>query len=1218
MSRTFQILQLNVGKQEMVQLSLLNDDSLKDFSVLAISEPYSWRSKENNSTVVIPVQHYNWTKMTPTALHNGRWAIRSMLWVRRDLEARQIAVDSADITAAVLRLPDRSILIISVYIPQSDLAALQQMLLLLQQVITSVYCQINTRLDIAIAGDFNRHDQLWGGEDVSMQRQGEADPIIDFIGDFSLHSLLPRRVKTWARNGQESTIDLILASDELAATLIKCRVHEVEHGSDHRAIETTFNIATPEQIVVERLLLKNAPWKAIQERIARDLQSTPIHEGTQTQTDQLMTIVLQAVHALTPKAKPSPYAKRWWTSNLTNLRRIYTYQRNQARAHRRAGTISQSLEQQAHDAAKEYHDAIRRQKNAHWQEFLQEDVNIWKAARYLRSSNSPAFDTIPPLERTDKSMTQGKEEQAEELLNTFFPLLPDEISDEPLQHQHPLVPWPELTMEEVERKVFATSGWKAPGDDGLPAAVWKQIWPVVKHRVLQLFQTSLAAGILPTQWRHARIIPLKKPEKGKYTTAKAWRPISLLATLGKILESVVAERVSYAAETFGLLPANHFGARKQRSAEQALLVLQECIYKAWRSRKVLSLISFDIKGAYNGVCKERLLQRLQARGIPPSIVRWIDAFCSDRTATIQVNGYNSPTQPLPQAGLPQGSPLSPILFLFFNADLVQERINNNGGSIAFIDDYTAWVTGPSAEANYIGIQQIVEKAVQWEKRSGATFETAKTVLVHFTRATHRSCSAPIAFKGEEIAPKSEVKILGVIMDSALRYRNHIARTATKGLNAALALKRLKMLSPVSARKLFNATVAPVIDYASNVWMHAAKESGMATLNRAQKIGAQAITGAFRTVAVAVAEAEAYIRPIQQRQFERAVKLWIGIQTFPDTHPLKKLQIQVFRRFLSPLQRIALLHQPTNKIETIKAFAVSPWEKRIDVIVKPDHREAAQIARDAHGIVVATCSSEKNGIVGMGGAICDTITTGSSDKAAIATYTATLGLRDRLNIYFAEIIAVATALRNLSALTLKNRLITVLSSNLSLLQVINSPKQQSGQSYICQIYESTHRLQERGNQVFAIWTPANEQITLQEKAKAMARHAVESFRDAKEQTSSAKTTVLCLAKRKHKGELIERVGEYTRKFDTALPGTHTRLLYNSFKRTEAGILAQLRTGMSRLNGYLYRLMPLRQTYVPAARLKRQLSTSYSGVPNGISTGTSSGNRRTRKWDAYHSS
>jgi hypothetical protein len=51
---------------------------------------------------------------------------------------------------------------------------------------------------------------------------------------------------------------------------------------------------------------------------------------------------------------------------------------------------------------------------------------------------------------------------------------------------------------------------------------------------------SLDEGQLPAQWRNAKIIPLKKPGKGDYAVAKAWRPISLLSTLAKALESIVA------------------------------------------------------------------------------------------------------------------------------------------------------------------------------------------------------------------------------------------------------------------------------------------------------------------------------------------------------------------------------------------------------------------------------------------------------------------------------------------------------------------------------------------------------------------------------------------------------------------------------------------------------------------------------------------------------
>ena len=174
----------------MVQQSLLNDESLKDFSALAILEPYLQRDKESNEIVITPIRHHNWTKMIPTTHYNSRQAIQSMLQIHKDLEAQQIAVELADITAAVLHLLDQLILIGLIYVPLVDLRALQHTLQLLQQLIESTYCQISTKMDILMVGDFNQHNQLQGGQDVSWQRQGEANLIVNFIGDYSLQSLL--------------------------------------------------------------------------------------------------------------------------------------------------------------------------------------------------------------------------------------------------------------------------------------------------------------------------------------------------------------------------------------------------------------------------------------------------------------------------------------------------------------------------------------------------------------------------------------------------------------------------------------------------------------------------------------------------------------------------------------------------------------------------------------------------------------------------------------------------------------------------------------------------------------------------------------------------------------------------------------------------------------------------------------------------------------------
>ncbi|KAM3543691.1 hypothetical protein ARSEF1564_003451, partial [Beauveria bassiana] len=843
-------------KKPQVCASLMNDEDIADAAVVAIQEPQARLIQGRLMTT--PMTHHKWNRLVPTVCNTtGRWAIRSMMWVRKDLDVEQVAIESSDLTAAMITLPERKLLVVSVYVQGVDKQALTDACGLLRATISKARRDEGQVVDVVLVGDFNRHDHLWGGEDVSLIRQGEADEIVDLMGDYNLSSLLPRGTKTWQGGEHESTVDLVLASEGLTQNLVSCRTCTMEHGSDHRTIETIFETVTAEAHQQERLLLKNAPWKEIQARVAANLKD--VTGGTvQERMDTLVSVVLEAVHTLTPKARPSPYTKRWWTSDLTQLRQVYTYWRNRARAMRRAGCTDHELHDTAKAAAKQYHTAIRQQKKSHWESFLADNDNIWQAAKYLKSGKEAAFGKVPRLVRADGTRTGSKAEQAEELLTTFFPPLPQHIDEENEGPLRTAVPMPDLTLEEVQRQLMAAKSWKASGQDGLPTMVWQQIWPVVQHQVLALFQASLDEGVLPHQWRHAKIIPLKKSDKEDYGVAGSWRPISLLCTLGKVLESVIAERISYAVETYGLLPTNHFGGRKQRSAEQALVLLQEQIYVAWRGGRVLSLVSFDVKGAYNGVFKDRLLQRMRARGMPEKMVRWMGAFCSDRTASIQVNGQESDVQALDQAGLPQGSPLSPVAYLFFNADLVQRRIDANGGAIAFIDDFTAWVTGPTAQSNLEGIRSIVEQAEDWERRSGATFNAKKTAIMHFTRNARKADTTPIVIKGQSVEPKEHTKILGVIMDARLKFRQHIPEAASKAMEAVMELKRLRGLSARTARQLFAATVTPVVDYASNVWMHAYKDKLLGPINRVQRAGAQAIVGTFMTVATSVAEAEAHI------------------------------------------------------------------------------------------------------------------------------------------------------------------------------------------------------------------------------------------------------------------------------------------------------------------------------------------------------------------------
>ena len=136
-----------------------------------------------------------------------------------------------------------------------------------------------------------------------------------------------------------------------------------------------------------------------------------------------------------------------------------------------------------------------------------------------------------------------------------------------------------LINKEIWKVIISASPYKILGRDRLPAVVWQHIWPTIGQQMSNLFRKCIRVGRILREWKTARIIPLRKLDKPDYTVANIYQPISLLYIISKAFEAVIATRIVYLAETYSLLPANHFGALKERFTIDALQILQEKIHQ---------------------------------------------------------------------------------------------------------------------------------------------------------------------------------------------------------------------------------------------------------------------------------------------------------------------------------------------------------------------------------------------------------------------------------------------------------------------------------------------------------------------------------------------------------------------------------------------------------------------------------------------------------------
>lgn len=250
MGRAFQILQANMKKYREAQHALHNDAALADFHFILGQEPSCFLI---DGEVKLPGTNPRWTAIVPKDRRQGYPPIRSCIWASREAAITQLPVKLADITAVVAHIRQRRILIVSVYIPdlcsrrtkEENLEELTSRLEMINEMVQNELLR-DPHTDVVVAGDFNRHSQLWGGSRVSRtSRQDESALIIDFMAERSLQSLLPAGMLTFESDaGRTSIIDLMLTIPRLESDLAKCSIWEHKYGSDHRAIHTSFWIDT--------------------------------------------------------------------------------------------------------------------------------------------------------------------------------------------------------------------------------------------------------------------------------------------------------------------------------------------------------------------------------------------------------------------------------------------------------------------------------------------------------------------------------------------------------------------------------------------------------------------------------------------------------------------------------------------------------------------------------------------------------------------------------------------------------------------------------------------------------------------------------------------------------------------------------------------------------------------------------------------------------------
>lgn len=208
---------------------------------------------------------------------------------------------------------------------------------------------------------------------------------------------------------------------------------------------------------------------------------------------------------------------------------------------------------------------------------------------------------------------------------------------------------------EVSKLMKTVKNRSAPSPDAINYKIRKYFNKRYPTSISSLFTGCVEMTCFPEVWKPGKVVWLPKPGKDP-SSPDVYRPITLLSTLGKMLERVIVKRIDTFISQYNTLENCQYGFRAKCGTEDAISQLLHETTRHRETHPYVAILTIDISGAFDNLKWSCILEEMECNHYPDYLLALVTDFLHGRKIS---SGETSTTL---TRGCPQGSVLGPTLW----------------------------------------------------------------------------------------------------------------------------------------------------------------------------------------------------------------------------------------------------------------------------------------------------------------------------------------------------------------------------------------------------------------------------------------------------------------------------------------------------------------------------------------------------------------------------